>query len=299
MHIDPKHLNALAAILRSGSFEGAAHDLGVTQSAISQRLKALEDRIGTRLVTRGTPCTGTPAGNRLAAHADQLALLDAQLARDLGQSTPGTRLRLAVNADSLATWVVPALARLGDYIFDLVLDDQDVSADWLRRGEVMGAITASARPVVGCDVTPLGALRYIPTASPAFIARHLADGVTPEAMARAPMMRFNEKDQLQHKWLARHVGPGLAPPCHDIASAQGFVEAACLGLGWGLNPEALVTQDISQGQLVPLMPGAEVDTPLYWQHPRLFSDALAPLTRALRQTAKSALHRIAPRDTMT
>jgi LysR family transcriptional regulator (chromosome initiation inhibitor) len=293
MHIDPKHLNALAAILRTGSFEGAAHDLGVTQSAISQRLKALEDCIGTRLVTRGTPCTGTPTGTRLAAHADQLALLDAQLARDLGQATPGTRLRLAVNADSLATWVLPALAQLGDHVFDLVLDDQDVSADWLRRGEVMGAITASARPVSGCNVTPLGALRYIPTASPAFITRHFADAITPQAMAHAPMMRFNEKDRLQHKWLARHFGPGLAPPCHDIASSQGFVEAARLGLGWGLNPEALVTRDIAKGHLAPLIPGAELDIPLYWQHPRLFADALAPLTEALSQTAKSALHPVA------
>ncbi|WP_294621711.1 LysR family transcriptional regulator ArgP [uncultured Roseovarius sp.] len=293
MRIDPKHLTALAAILRNGSFEGAAHDLGVTQSAISQRLKALEDRIGTRLVTRGTPCTGTPTGNRLAAHADQLALLDAQLTRDLGQATPGTRLRLAVNADSLATWVLPALAQLGEHVFDLVLDDQDVSADWLRRGEVMGAITASARPVTGCDVTPLGALRYIPTASPAFIARHFPDGITPQAMARAPMMRFNEKDRLQHNWLSRHMGPGLTPPCHDIASSQGFVDAARLGLGWGLNPEALVRTEIAQGHLVPLLPGAEVDTALYWQCPRLFAEALSPLTRALREAAKSALHPLA------
>jgi LysR family transcriptional regulator (chromosome initiation inhibitor) len=293
MNIDPKQLTTLAAILRCGSFEGAAHDLGITQSAISQRLKALEDRIGTRLVTRGTPCTGTATGNRLAAHADQLALLDAQLARDLGQSTSGTRLRLAVNADSLATWVLPALAQLDGHVFDLVLDDQDVSADWLHRGEVMGAITATARPVTGCDVTPLGALRYIATASPGFIARHFAQGMTPQAVARAPMLRFNEKDRLQHNWLSRHIGPGLAPPCHDIASSQGFVEAARLGLGWGLNPETLVTQDLAQGHLAAVLPAAEINTPLYWQYPRLFAEALAPLTHALRKAAKDALHPIA------
>lgn len=293
MHFDPTQITTLAAILRNGSFEGAAHDLGVTQSAISQRLKALEDRVGTRLVTRGQPCTGTQAGRRLAAHADQLALLDAQLARDLGQMAPGTRLRLAVNADSLATWVLPALAQLGDHVFDLVLDDQDVSADWLRRGEVMGAITASARPVTGCDVIPLGALRYLPTASPAFMARHFPQGVTAQEMARAPMMRFNEKDRLQHDWLSRHMAPGLTPPCHDIASSQGFVEAARLGLGWGLNPEALVRAEIAQGHLTLLIPEAEVDTPLYWQCPRLFAAALGPLTRALRETAKHTLHPIA------
>ena len=62
MKLDPNHLSALRGVLHHGSFEAAAHALGVTPSAISQRIKALEDRTGIALVLRGAPCTGTAAG---------------------------------------------------------------------------------------------------------------------------------------------------------------------------------------------------------------------------------------------
>ena len=292
MKLDATHLSTLATILRAGSFDAAAHQLGITQSAVSQRLKALETQVGARLVVRGQPCTGTAAGRRLAAHADQVALLESTLARDIAALAPTTRtpIRLAVNADSLATWFLAALSELPEHLFDLVIDDQDVSAEWLRRGEVMGAVTASARAVVGCDVVPLGALRYVATASPDFMARHFADGVTAQSIARAPVMRFDVKDQLQHRWVARYVGPGLAPPCHQIATSEGFVQAARLGIGWGMNPLPLVTEALSEGALVTLLPDSPLDTPLYWQSTRLLGPVTAPLTRAIRRAARAALH---------
>ncbi|MFT7593531.1 MAG: LysR family transcriptional regulator (chromosome initiation inhibitor) [Paracoccaceae bacterium] len=145
MQFDPHHLAALAAVLRRGSFDAAAADLSVTPSAISQRIKALEDRVGTSLIHRGSPCTGTPAGVRLAKHAEDVGLLEAQLSRDLslGDTSGPGRLRIALNADSLATWFVAALAAVPDVLFDLVIDDQDHSADWLKRGEVSAAISAT------------------------------------------------------------------------------------------------------------------------------------------------------------
>lgn len=292
MHLDPAQLAALSAILRTGGFAAAAQDLGITQSAISQRLKTLEDRVGAQLVTRGQPCTGTETGRRLAAHAEQVGLLEARLARDIGALAPApdTRLRIAVNADSLATWVLEALAMVPGHTFSLVIDDQDVSAEWLRRGEVVGAVTASSTPVAGCDAMPLGTLRYIPTASPAYMARHFPDGLTPETIARAPMLRFNAKDRLQHRWIARYMGLQASPPFHDIASSQAFVRAACLGLGWGLNPDHLVQAELARGTLVPLLPDSPMDTPLYWQSSRLLGSALAPLTRAIRHAARTCLH---------
>lgn len=295
MHLDPAQLAALSAILRTGGFAAAAQDLGVTQSAISQRLKTLEDRVGAQLVTRGQPCTGTETGRRLAAHAEQVGLLEARLARDISSLAPApdTRLRIAVNADSLATWVLEALAMVPGHTFSLVIDDQDVSAEWLRRGEVVGAVTASSTPVAGCDAMPLGTLRYIPTASPAYMARHFPDGLTPETIARAPMLRFNAKDRLQHRWIARYMGLQASPPFHDIASSQAFVRAACLGLGWGLNPDHLVQAELARGTLVPLLPDSPMDTPLYWQSSRLLGSALAPLTRAIRHAARTCLHPMA------
>ena len=291
MQFDPAQLAALSAVLRHGGFEAAARDLGLTQSAVSQRIKALETRAGAQLVTRAKPCTGTEAGRRLAAHADQIVLLEAQLAGDLSALAPApqTRIRLAVPADSLATWFLDALSDLSDHLFELSIDDQDHSADWLRRGEVLGAVTAQPDPAPGCDALPLGALPYVATASPAFLARHFPSGVTAKALARAPMLRFDPKDRLQHLWIERVTGARLSPPTHGLPSSEGFVQACRLGIGWGMNPLPLVEDDLATGRLVALADATGIDTPLYWQTPRLMAPALAALTRAVRRAARTHL----------
>jgi LysR family transcriptional regulator (chromosome initiation inhibitor) len=291
MHLPSDHLATLTAILHGGSFEAAARHLGITQSAVSQRLKALESRVGAQLVRRGAPCTATAAGERLAAHADQVALLESRLSRDLSGLAPApqTRLRLAVNADSLATWLPDALAHLTGHLFDLVIEDQDSAHDRLTRGEVLGALTSRAAALPGCDVAPMGRLRYVATASPAFLARHFAAGVTADTLATAPMLQFDSRDQLQHRWIVHATGATLSPPCHRLPSSEGFATAARLGLGWGMNPEPLVAEDLARGTLRPLLPGTPLDTALYWQSSRLMGPALDPVTRALRRAARRGL----------
>ncbi|UWQ59670.1 LysR family transcriptional regulator ArgP [Leisingera caerulea] len=291
MNMDPSQLAALSAVLRLGTFEAAAHALAVTPSAISQRIKALEDRTGTALVLRGAPCTGTAAGLRIAKHAEDIGLLEAQLARELAlEAGHGpVRLRIAVNADSLASWFIGAMAAVEGVLFDLLVDDQDHSAEWLKRGEVSAAVTASSKPVTGFEAYPLGTLDYAATASPAFMARWFADGVTPEAAAKAPCMIFNAKDNLQRLWLERNVAPGLAPSAHFLPSTQAFIDAAAAGLGWGMNPLAMVAQDIRTGRLVPLIPDSTLPVPLTWQVARVMAPALAEVTRAVQKSARQYL----------
>ena len=288
MH-DYSQLAALSAILRSGSFDAAASQLGVTQSAISQRIKLLEERVGTVLVKRGQPCTGTPAGIRLANHADQVRLMEKSLEVDMPSSNGRTPLRIALNADSLATWALPALAQHDGFLFDLIVDDQDHSADWLRAGEVAAVITGHAGPVQGCDSYALGAMRYYATASPSYMARHMPDGPTAEALERAPAMAFNNKDRLQTDWANDVAGRAVTLPAHRIASPQGFVEAACLGLGWGMNPESLCREAITSGALVELAPNRAMDVPLYWQVSRLTSEPLKGLSASIVRHARAAL----------
>jgi len=295
---DHAQIRALAAVLRSGSFEAAAAELHVTPSAISQRIRALEERLGTVLVIRGQPARPTDAGARLARHAEEVGLLEHLLAADLGlagMDRPGAAiaLRIAVNADSLATWLLPALAAVGaqgaDLLFDLAIDDQDHSEDWLRRGAVSAAITARPGPVQGCDSHPLGHLRYRATASPAYMARWFADGVTAAALARAPVVTYDTKDRLQERWLRTMTGRRPGYRGHMIPSSQGFVEAARLGLGWGMNPEPLVRADLDAGRLVELVADRPLDVALHWQVSRMAGTALAPLTRAVLAAARHAL----------
>ena len=292
MFTDPL-LAALSAIHRRGSFDLAAATLGITPSAISQRLKSLEERMGTVLIRRGQPCTATAPGLRLIRHHDEVALLQSQLTHDLPQlNTGAATIRIAVNADSLATWVIPALAATNDMLFDLVIDDQDHSQDWLKRGEVSAAITSHPGPLQGCDTIPLGTLRYHATASPTFIAKWLPSGATKAALANAPALTFSDKDRLQGAWLQSLFGRRFAFPTHRLASSHAFVDAAIAGLGWGMNPEPLIATHLASGTLTELIPNTPLDVPLYWQFSRLTAPALAPLTRAVQTVAAKILRQI-------
>lgn len=288
--LDPAQLAALAAVHRRGAFDLAAAELHVTPSAISQRIKALEEQTGALLIRRGQPCIATETGLRLIRHHDEVALLERTLTQDLPGLAPGpATLRIAVNADSLATWVIPALAATQGFLFDLVIDDQDASQDWLRRGEVMAAITSHPGPLQGCDTVPLGTLRYRATASPAYRERWFPNGVSTEALASAPALTFSDKDQLQTRWAASHGLARLVLPTHRMASSQAFVDACLAGLAWGMNPEPLVASHLAAGTLIELVPDTPLDVALHWQFTRLAAPALRPVTEAIRQAAARML----------
>lgn len=295
---DPAQLSALSAVLRGGSFERAAQLLHVTQSAISQRVRQLEEQVGTSLIIRSQPCRATEAGERLFRHAEEMRLLEQGVRRDLGLVEAGgsegwPSLRLAVNADSLATWFIPAMADVGEVLFDLVVDDQDHSAEWLKRGEVRAAISGSAKPVQGCDCRPLGSLRYLATASPAFIDRWFgAGGVTPDRLLETPVITFNAKDRLQARWSEQVFGVAAVGPSHWLPSSHAFVDAAIAGLGWGMNPEPLAAAALRDGRLQQLVEGAPLDVPLYWHVSRSVAGALRPVTAAVLKAASTMLRPI-------
>jgi len=290
--LDYALLSALAAVVRTGSFERAAQQLNVTPSAVSQRVKLLEERIGAVLVVRGQPCLATEAGQRLCQHVEQVALLESSLRQTLPGLQPESRpvtLRIAVNADSLATWFIPAMAGTEGFLFDLVVDDQDHSAEWLQRGEVVAAVTSHGKPIQGCNCYSLGSLRYLATASPGFVERWLPEGLDEHSAARAPCLVFNRKDRLQAIWLRRALGMDVTPPTHWLPSSQAFVDAALAGLGWGMNMEPVVREHISSGRLVALEPSEPLEVPLYWQQSRIAGPLLADLTRAVLTTARAML----------
>ncbi|GAA6207988.1 LysR family transcriptional regulator ArgP [Cognatishimia sp. WU-CL00825] len=291
MQYDYHQLATLAAILRLGSFEAAAAELAVTQSAISQRLKALEERTGALLVHRGQPCTGTALGTRLAAHHGHVALLEHQLNDDLQTraALPKGRLRLVVNADSLASWFMPAIANVSGILYDLVIDDQEFSVDLLRRGEVGAAVTSHGGVIAGCECYYLGRLVYRATSSPKFCARYFPTQATKQSLRHAPMLRYNSKDDLQNRWLRTQVGTDDFSNFHMIASTQGFIDASLAGLGWGMNPALMVDGHIAAGRLQEIIPDTALDTPLFWQCNRLLAPALKPLTRSICQTAHKHL----------
>ena len=285
---DYKLLAALAAVVEQGGFERAAQLLGLSQSAVSQRIKLLEARVGQPVLLRATPPAPTEVGRRLLNHVQQVRLLERDLQGQvpaLAEDQPVERLRIALNADSLATWWAPLV---GDFcaehklLLDLVVEDQDVGLKRMRAGEVAACVCAAERPVAGARALPLGAMRYRALASPAFMARHFGAGVTAESMARAPAIVFGPDDLLQHRYMAS-LGLHGAFNYHLCPSSEGFIRLAGAGLGWGLVPELQVQRELATGELVELLPERPLDVPLYWHHWRNGGELLNSLTRHLEK----------------
>ncbi len=201
-------------------------------------------------------------------------------------------MAVAVNADSLGSWFLPAAARFSErtgHLLAVTVDDQDHTAEWLKRGQVLAAVTSLDKPVSGCRTLPLGALRYRATASPAFMARHFPDGVFAEALAAAPSLTFNQKDRLQEQWAKAALGSDAAIVGHWLPSTQAFVDACLLGLGWGMNPELLVRDHLAAADWSNSFPALFSTSRLYWQINRLAADQLTQLTAAVSQAAKASL----------
>ncbi|TCL96738.1 LysR family transcriptional regulator (chromosome initiation inhibitor) [Rhizobium sp. PP-WC-2G-219] len=299
MVLDYASLRAVSAVVQTGSFEKAARLLNVTPSAVSQRVKALEERLGTALVIRSSPCVATEKGAWLCRHMETVGMLESELFSHLpalaDPLSPSARvtLHIATNADSLATWFLTAasvFSRHAPHLLNIAVDDQDHTAEWLQQGRVLAAVTSLEAPISGCRRTPLGALRYRATASPDFVERYFAGGMTPVAFAQAPALTFNQKDRLQSRWLRQTLGEDPVCPTHWLPSTQSFVEASLCGMGWGMNPEILIGEHLASGRLVELIPDTPLDVPLFWQINRLAADQLATLTRAVVDTARGVLH---------
>jgi LysR family transcriptional regulator, chromosome initiation inhibitor len=290
MDLAPSQLAALVAIADHGTFEAAARALHVTPSAISQRIRALESQVGRVVVQRTAPCRPTEDGEVLLRLARQTQLLHDEVRDALAHGhTSVVDLPLAVNADSLATWfrgVVAEVAGWDDVALRLHVEDQAFSAGLLRSGGVLAAVTSEPAAVQGCSVERLGVLRYVPAATPELAERHRR-GRGPDWSAM-PVVVFNEKDALQHEVLAAR-GVTTPPVAHRVPTSADFLEAVCLGLGWGMIPEPQLAPMMGQGRLVPLVGRLHVDVPLHWQRWRLDSPVLDRLTSAVRRAAGRAL----------
>lgn len=279
-------VRTLLAVVDAGTFDAAAAELHVTPSAVSQRIKALEQRTGRVLLVRARPVRLTPSGEVLVRYGRQLLALDQDLGVALGDDAV-VRVPIAVNADSLATWFLPALQRVPPSVrisFDLHREDQDHTTALLRQGLVMAAVTSSREPVAGCSVRRLGAIRYSAMAAPSFVERH-EDGPLKSWLPDAPVVVFDRNDDLQDRFVRTLTrGRGAADHRHYVPSSEVYVRTIAAGLGWGMVPP----QQVVAG-LVDLAPGRSISVPLYWQQWKLDSPALNAVADAVLAEAAESL----------
>lgn len=296
---DSDALECLAAIVEEGGFERAALRLSVTQSAVSQRLRALEAQVGTVLLVRSRPIKPTLAGRLLIKHAMQMRLLRADLETDLQDLTPGTgamreedRISIAINADSIATWALPALGQMVSegLPLEIITDDQDFTHEWLREGQVLGCVTTLKQALRGCKVLPLGVMHYVAIASPAFAKTYCPQGLTPHNFRSIPFIAFNRKDDMQTEFVSRACGlRRVALSQRFVPSVEGQVQAALAGWGACVLPELKVAPLLASGDLVDLAPSVTLPVNLYWHCWNLDSVVIDRLTAALSSAAAVSL----------
>jgi len=278
MDLDPAQLRALDAAVTHGTLDAAARTLHITPSAVSQRIRALEASLGRVLLVRTKPVAVTDSGAAVLRVARQIDAITGTLSTELaldgsddGGAAVRRRIPLAVNADSLATWVLTALAGVEGVDFEFHREDQEHTTSYLRDGTVMAAITADATPVQGCTVEPLCVARYLPCARPEFAERWFERGVTRAALEHAPVVEFDRKDELQRRYLTKRGAGEATPPRHQVPASADFVAAIRLGFGWGMLP---IWQFEDAGGDVIVLDEQGIDVPLYWQQWNLRSAAL-------------------------
>ncbi|MFJ4835272.1 LysR family transcriptional regulator ArgP [Streptomyces sp. NPDC088747] len=291
-------VRTLLSVVDEGTFDAAAGALHVTPSAVSQRVKALEQRTGRVLLTRTKPVRPTESGEVVVRFARQLARLELDARAELGMTGSGgpTRLSIAVNADSLATWFLPALTRVPRELgicFELRREDEDHTAALLREGVVMAAVTSSPDPVPGCSVRALGRMRYLPTASPGFAERWLGAGTGADPLgliADAPVVVFDRNDDFQDDFVRGLPGASGASALRNLVpTSEGFVAAVAAGVGWGMVPEVQAEPLLRTGQLIDLAPDRGVEVPLFWQQWKLDFPALAAVAETVAAVAAETL----------
>jgi len=297
---DPNALECLAAIVEEGGFERAAVRLSITQSAVSQRLRSLEEQVGTVLIVRSRPLKATSAGRLLLKHAMQMRLLRADLERDLTELAPGTaggggdgeRISIAINADSIASWALAALTALArkGLGLEIITDDQDFTIEWLREGQVLGCVTTLKQALRSCKMVPLGAMRYVAVAEAGYAAEHCPQGLTPHNFREVPFIAFNRKDDLQAEFVSQAFGlKRVTLSQMYMPSSEGQVRAVLAGWGVSVVPELLVREHLQAGRLVNIASGHVLPVELYWHCWNLNSVVLDALTGALTDAAAVAL----------
>lgn len=295
--LDNRLIEALALVVREGGFDRAAKALYITQSAVSQRVKLLEELTGQVLLARTTPPRATVAGRKFLKHYLQVKRLEDDLMGETSEvdNKGFTPIALGVNADSLAFWFMEAIHPflLGEKaLIDIRVDDQEQTHRMLKDGEVMGCISTQEKPMQGCRIEYLGRMNYRLMATPEFAERWLPNGFTLEDVRRTPALIFDRNDELLHKLLFQAFGDVPGPiPAHYVPSVEKYAEFITLGHAYGSLPDQQSKPLIRTGRMVDLSPDCIVSAELYWHCWNLKSDALEKLTQHLTRTAKTLLEK--------
>ena len=293
--LDNRLIEALALVVQEGGFDKAARVMNITQSAVSQRVKLLEEITGQVLIARTTPPQATLAGRKFLKYYLQIKRLEDDLMDEINEADKKkyTNITLGINADSLAFWFLEAIHPFlleENALLDIRVDDQEVTHRMLKNGEVMGCISTQEQPMQGCRIDYLGCINYRLMATPEFAARWFPKGISLEGVSQAPALIFDRNDELLHKLLNltfEEVPPSI--PAHYLPSVDKYAEFIALGHAYGSLPDQQSKPLVETNQLVDLSPFCHVSAKLYWHRWSIESELLKNLTQNLIRKARTLL----------
>lgn len=274
--IDYRGLEALHTILDKQHFDLAAQNLNISQSAISQRLRSLEEYYGQALLLRTQPYKATAFAEVLLRHYRQVLSLESELQQSISQADVKAKVSIAVSRDMLETWFIKILCQsdfLSKQLIEVIADDQDLTHTYLKSGRVSACISTQKKAMSGCQAFPLGHFDYCMVAAPEFAQQYFSTNRHKENIKTAPALIFDANDDLHRRYTAKYFSFDETPPQHHlIPSVRGFKQFALQGFGYGLIPYVDILQDLQSGHLVELFPKKRWKMPVYWHGWQIESD---------------------------
>jgi LysR family transcriptional regulator, chromosome initiation inhibitor len=294
---DYRQLEALSVLAREGTFLKASKRLGLSQPAVSERIRLLEQAVGSPLIIRSVPVQPTHQGQRLINHFYEVSLMESSVVDTLGMNHDATEslpiIPVAVNFDSLATWFIPAVSPLLEQrkcIFQFQSLDQRLTIEELKAGRVVACVSSVKTAPGGCVSEFLGHLNYICVSSPDFLKRYFAKGPALRDLIAAPSVVYGKDDYMHDEFLRRHFKKEHAAPSYMfVPHLNAMRETILSGYAYGLLPEISVTQDLRVGTLKEVTPGKRLVTELYWHSTDIRTPILTSLRTAIKEYADKNL----------
>ncbi len=269
--LDYRGVEALYTVQELQNFELAAKKLFITQSAVSQRIKGLEDYYGEPVLIRMLPYRPTKLGRQLISHFKKICLLEDELAQELGEIKIQPHVSIALNRDSLETWFLDLMEKeketFSDLILEIIADDQELTLNYLKNGTVSTCLSTSEKEILGGKASFLGDMQYVLVASPTFIKKYFSYENPIKCLQNAPAIKFDKNDYLHERYLEKFFGiNGSELKYNMIPSIKGFRKFALLGYGYALIPKIDILEELKTNQLIEIYPDKKWEIPLYWHY---------------------------------
>ena len=264
-------LRTFEAVVRLRGFMRAAEELGVTQSAVSQQVNALEDWIGCKLIVRGPGgATPTADGGRVAAAVENgFGAIAATCQEIRDRATPNLSIRVKCLPGFAFIWLLPRLINFDrqfpEYQVSVIAspDQSDPSAE-----DADISITYGDGRHPGFHVEPLMSERVFPVCAPSLL--RLSPLTSPDELRNHVLLvdDIEETDGIPPDlafWSAS-LGISRPEPQRETRFGQSYmvVQAACHGLGVAIGREPLVIDALEDGRLVRPFPDLVASDYRYW-----------------------------------